>query len=162
LSPANAGGVRAKMILSDRAQFNLAMRLRRDGLPLGEIFSFISGLYFRGKLAYARAFGASENGDPRSFVITAGGGLIPPDTPMTIAQLREISEVPIAVNEPRYRAPLERDARRLLRRLGSNCQVVLLGSVATPKYVEPLLEIFGDRLMFPAEFAGRGDMSVAP
>jgi hypothetical protein len=36
---------------------------------------------------------------------------------------------------------------------------VLLGSVATPKYVEPLLAIFGDKLVFPSEFAGRGDMS---
>ena len=159
LSPANAGGVRAKMILSDRAQFDLAVRLRREGLPLGEIFSFISGLYFRGKLAYVRAFAASDNGDPRAFVITAGGGLIPPETPFTIDQLREISAVPIAANEARYREPLERDARELLKRHGNACEVVLLGSVATPKYVEPLLQIFGERLMFPAEFAGRGDMS---
>jgi hypothetical protein len=54
---------------------------------------------------------------------------------------------------------LERDARRLCKLLGKNCEVVLLGSVATPKYVEPLLAIFGDKLIFPAEFAGRGDMS---
>jgi predicted kinase len=43
--------------------------------------------------------------------------------------------------------------------MGADCEVVLLGSVATPKYVEPLLEIFGERLMFPQEFVGRGDMS---
>jgi hypothetical protein len=43
--------------------------------------------------------------------------------------------------------------------MSAACKVVLLGSVATPKYVEPLLGIFGERLMFPAEFAGRGDMS---
>ena len=52
------------MILSDRAQFAMAVRLRREGLPLGEIFSFISGLYFRGKLAYVRAFGKSESRIP--------------------------------------------------------------------------------------------------
>lgn len=159
LSPANASGLRARMILSDRAQFALASRLRREGLPLGEIFSFISGLYFRGKLAYAQAFAPAENGEPRAFVITAGGGLIPPETLFTVERLREISSVPIDAKEARYRVPLERDARELQRRVGVECEVVLLGSVATPKYVEPLLGIFGERLMFPAEFAGRGDMS---
>jgi hypothetical protein len=159
LSPANAGGVRARMILSDRARFDLAMRLRGEGVPLGEIFSFISGLYFRGKLAYARAFAGSGSGEPRAFVITAGGGLIPPETAITIDQLKTISAVPIAANEARYRVPLERDARKLLSRIGPAGEVVLLGSVATPKYVDPLLAIFGERLMFPAEFAGRGDMS---
>jgi len=159
LSPANAGGVRARMLLGGRAQFDLAVRLRREGLPLGEIFSFISGLYFRGKLAYARAFAGSEPGDPRAFVITAGGGLMPPETTITIDQLQQISAIPIEASEPRYRLPLERDARKVLARIGTTCDVVLLGSVATPKYVEPLLEIFGERLLFPAEFAGRGDMS---
>lgn len=147
------------MILSDRAGFALAARLREEGLPLGEIFSFISVLYFRGKLAYAQAFAQTGNGIPGSFVITAGGGLVPPETLFTIAQLREISALPIAAGEARYRDPLERDARKLLKGISAACEVVLLGSVATPKYIEPLLGIFGDRLMFPAEFAGRGDMS---
>jgi hypothetical protein len=159
LSPANANGVRARMILSDRAKFNLAVRLRNGGLPLGELFSFISGLYFRGKLAYAQAFGNSDSRSPNAFVITAGGGLIPPETLITIEGLRKIACVPIEPGEARYRLPLERDARKLLRRISAACEVVLLGSVATPKYVEPLLGIFGERLMFPAEFAGRGDMS---
>jgi hypothetical protein len=159
LSPANASGARAQMILNDRAQFHLAARLREEGLPLGEIFSFISGLYFRGKLAYVCAFATDHNGHPGSFVITAGGGLISPETRLTIEQLRGISGVAIAASEARYREPLERDARKLLKRIGPDCEVVLLGSVATPKYVEPLLAIFGERLMFPAEFAGRGDMS---
>ena len=159
LSPANAAGLRARMILSESAEFALAARLRQEGLPLGEVFSFISGLYFRGKLAYARAFAPAANGVSGSFVITAAGGLVPPDTVVNVERLREISSVPIEAKEPRYRKPLERDARRLLRRVGSECEVVLLGSVATPKYVEPLLEVFGERLMFPAEFAGRGDMS---
>jgi hypothetical protein len=147
------------MLLGGRAQFDLAVRLRREGLPVGEIFSFISGLYFRGKLAYARVFAGSEPGDPRAFVITAGGGLMPPETTITIDQLQQISAIPIEASEPRYRLPLERDARKVLARIGTTCDVVLLGSVATPKYVEPLLEIFGERLLFPAEFAGRGDMS---
>jgi hypothetical protein len=159
LSPANANGLRARMILSDRAKFDLAVRLRNEGLPLGELFSFISGLYFRGKLAYAQAFGTSDSLSPHAFVITAGAGLIPPETRVTIERLREIASVPIDSAEARYRVPLERDARKLLSRMSTSCEVVLLGSVATPKYVEPLLGVFGERLMFPAEFAGRGDMS---
>ena len=41
----------------------------------------------------------------------------------------------------------------------AGCDFVLLGSVATEKYVEPLLKVFGDRLLFPSDFVGRGDMS---
>jgi hypothetical protein len=159
LSPANANGIRAKMIVSDDAQSKLAVRLRSEGMPLGEVFSFISGLYFRGKLAYASAFAKARAGLPGVFVITAGGGLIPPDTVIDVAQLRAISSVPIEAADARYRVPLERDARILLDLVGSKADIVLLGSVATPKYVDPLLGIFGERLLFPAEFAGRGDMS---
>lgn len=36
---------------------------------------------------------------------------------------------------------------------------MLLGSIATDKYCGVLLEVFGPRLRFPAEFVGRGDMS---
>jgi hypothetical protein len=36
---------------------------------------------------------------------------------------------------------------------------VLLGSVATEKYVTPLTQVLGDRLYFPLAFVGRGDMS---
>jgi len=159
LSPANAGGKRAQLLLRQAAQFDLALRLREHGLPLGEAFSFISGLCFRGKLAYAGAFAAPPDGAPGVLVITACGGLVPPATLLSHSELCAISAGPVAATEPRYRVPLERDANHLLRQVGSDCQVVLLGSVATPKYVEPLLAIFGDRLVFPSEFAGRGDMS---
>jgi len=159
LSPANASGVRARMIVSRRAKFLLAQRLREDGLPLGEIFTFVSGLYFRGKLAYARAFADGPPGIPGAFVITACRGLIPPETSFTLRDLREISSVPIEPSDARYRIPLDRDATALSRNMGPGCEVVLLGSIATSKYVEPLLGIFGERLVFPAEFAGRGDMS---
>ena len=37
--------------------------------------------------------------------------------------------------------------------------MVLLGSIATGKYVDPLLAVLGERLLFPADFVGRGDMS---
>jgi len=159
LSPANAAGKRAQLLLRKGAMFGLARRLQSGGLPLGEAFSFISGLYFRGKLAYANAFAAPPDGAPGVLVITACGGLMSPDALITQSGLCEISAAPVDASEPRYRIPLERDARRVQKQLGKNCEVVLLGSVATPKYVEPLLAIFGDKLVFPSEFAGRGDMS---
>ena len=159
LSPANTAGIRAKQMVSERASFELAVRLRREGLPLGEVFSFISGLYFRGKLAYARTFAHPPTGMPGSFVITACRGLMPPETPVTIRQLRDISAVPIDAGEKRYRQPLERDARLISEVVGSKCEIVLLGSIATPKYVDPLVSVFGERLLFPSEFVGRGDMS---
>ena len=64
-------------------------------------------------------------------------------------------------DEPRYREPIERDLRRSFapRTATSNCRFVLLGSIATKKYVDVLLPILGERLLFPAEFVGRGDMS---
>jgi hypothetical protein len=43
--------------------------------------------------------------------------------------------------------------------LSTECEVVLLGSIATGKYVDVLLENFQQRLRFPADFVGRGDMS---
>jgi hypothetical protein len=159
LSPANAGGVRAKMIMSENARFVLARRLHNDGLPLGELFSFISGLYFRGKLAYARAFASPPVGMPGILVITAGRGLVSPDALMTPDEMVEIADVPVDAGDPRYREPLERDAQELLRRAGKRCEIVLLGSIATAKYVEPLLGIFDERLLFPSAFVGRGDMS---
>jgi len=159
LSPANAAGVRGRLILNESARFDLALRLQRDGLPLGELFSFISGLYFRGKLANARAFAQVPPGMPGALVITAGRGLVPPDKVVSIAELKEMLTVPIEPSDPRYRGPLEREARILAGRTGRRCEIVLLGSIASPKYVEPLLPILGERLLFPAEFVGRGDMS---
>jgi hypothetical protein len=62
-------------------------------------------------------------------------------------------------NDPRYRAPLERDARRLAKKIPTGSEIILLGSIATGKYVDVLLASLGDRLRFPADFIGRGDMS---
>jgi hypothetical protein len=159
LSPANAGGKRAQMVLNERAQFQLANELRTAGAELGEVFQFISGLYFRGKLAYSRAFASPPPGAPASVIITSGVGLMPPETRVTIDQLRAVAGIPIDAADQRYRAPLERDARRLNEAAGPDCDFVLLGSVATEKYVEPLSDIFGERLLFPSDFVGRGDMS---
>ncbi len=161
LSPAYAGGLRAQMIMSERAQFELARRLRSVDRPtLGEVFSFLSGLYFRGKLAYAKAF-APQMTDGRSgvLVITPNRGLLDVDSPIGLAYLCAFAEVDIDEDDPRYRKPLERDVRKLAKQLPVESKIVLLGSIATGKYVDVLLKNFSDRLLFPADFVGRGDMS---
>ncbi len=159
LSPAYAGGERARMMMNERAQFDLARRLRSDDLPtLGEVFAFLSGLYFRGKLAYAKAFAEPAAGGADVLVITPNRGLVRADQPVGIADLKAFAEVDINEDDPRYRKPLERDVRNLTKRLPS-AEFVLLGSIATGKYIEVLLENFGERLLFPADFVGRGDMS---
>jgi hypothetical protein len=159
LSPAYAGGQRARMIMSERAQFDLAQRLRGDGATIAEVFTFLSGLYFRGKIAYARAFGCSAPGICSSIVITPTRGLIDAESRLTVGDLREFASVDIDAEDPRYRKPLQRDARRLAKILPAGVEVVLLGSVATGKYVDILLSAFGERLRFPTDFVGRGDMS---
>lgn len=158
LSPANLSGKRGKSMWGGNSRCELAMTLRDGGAPLGEVFSFISGLYFRGKLAYARAFARPPRNAAGVLVITASRGLMAPDTIVGTEELQAMAASSIDEGEASYREPLERDARRLAAKL-RGCEVVLLGSVATQKYVEPLLGVFGAKLMFPAEFAGRGDMS---
>ena len=147
------------MIMSERAGFELAQRVRTDGATIAEVFTFLSGLYFRGKIAYARAFGCSAAGICSSLVITPTRGLIDADTHITLDDLREFAEVDIDGDDPRYRKPLERDVQRLARQLPSDGEVILLGSVATGKYVDVLVTHLGERVRFPADFVGRGDMS---
>ena len=160
LSPAYAGGERARMILRQQAQFPLARKLRgKTGAPLADVFTFLSGLYFRGKIAYANAFARAPRGTSGVFVITPTRGLIDAQTRIRLDDLREFAEVDIHENDPRYRLPIDRDARHLAKKLSARSEVVLLGSIATGKYVDVLLANFGQRLRFPAEFVGRGDMS---
>jgi hypothetical protein len=159
LSPADCGGQRAQLMLNPESRFDLARRLRQPpGVPLGEAFSFISGLYFRGKLAYARAFAARTRSDS-IYVITAGEGLQPVDVLITLEHLQRYAAVPIAAGESRYRAPLERDSRALAARVGEDAAVVLLGSIASGKYLEVLVDVFGRRLHLPRQLIGMGDMS---
>jgi hypothetical protein len=158
LSPANVGGVRGAHLLGPNGKSELALRLRREGAPIGEIFSFISELYFRGKLTYAQTFADPPPEIPGAFVITTSG-LALPQTVVTLSHLQQLASVPIDAADSRYRLPLERDCRALSESAGADTDFVLLGSVATGKYVEPMSAIFGHRLLFPEDFAGRGDMS---
>jgi hypothetical protein len=160
LSPANSGGIRAGYLIRPQATFELARRLQSAaGAPLGEVFRFASGLYFRGKLAYARAFARPPRGVHGALVIAPGYGLVSVDEPVRVDDLLAFAKVPIDEDDPRYREPLLRDAAKLARKLRKADEVVLLGSVASAKYTSILLEVFGDRLMFPPAFVGRGDMS---
>lgn len=144
---------------NDRAAFPVARKVRTAaGAPLGEVFSFLSGLYFRGKLSYATTFARPPRGERGVHIITATDGLCGPGTMTTLADLRRFGEVDIDAKESRYRIPLETSARSVAKKIGVRCDVVLLGSVATDKYVAVLQPIFGDRLLFPTEFVGHGDM----
>ena len=148
------------MILRDQAQFPLARQLRgKTGAPVADVFTFLSGLYFRGKIAYAKAFALPARGTSGVLVITPTRGLIDARTRIHLDDLREFAEVDIHEDDPRYRKPIERDARHLATKLPAQSEVVLLGSIATGKYVEVLLANFGQQLRFPADFVGRGDMS---
>ena len=159
LSPARLGGPRYTMLTRDRAGFDVAVKLRQGTATIGEVYSFISGLYFRGKMAYAEAFGAAPTGIPPSLVIVPGVGLVPPETHVDIEQLRTISNIPVDEANQRYRDALLEGARLIDQYAGPSCLYVLLGSIASGKYTGPLLEVFNDRLVFPIDFVGRGDMS---
>jgi hypothetical protein len=163
LSPAHCGGERAKLLFRPQARFELAMKLRTpQGAMIGEVFAFLSGLYFRGKLAYALHFADPPAGvGTGQLVITTNRGLLPAHTYVTLKDLQKMGAVDIDADERRYRAPLTRSVRALSDAIGddADCDVVLLGSVATGKYVDVLHKHLGPRLKFPSEFVGRGDMS---
>jgi len=151
LSPANCRGTRAKQVLSPKAAFDVAVRLRGEGVPIGDLFAHMSGLYFRGKLTYARRFGCP-------YVITPDRGLLPAETVLTASELERFASLEISLENPGYRKPLEASVRALVEVHGT-ASFVLLGSVASQKYVEVLGTILGARLTFPSAFVGRGDMS---
>ena len=156
LSPANVSGLRAKQLMSPRAQFEAAVMYRSpEGVPIGLAFAFMSALYFRGKITYALHFGGVEN----TFVIAPGFGLVRADWRITEERMKTLRKTEVDVRIRNYRKPLEREAKALADRIDHDTRVVLLGSVASGKYVDVLWPIFGERLVFPAMFAGLGDMS---
>lgn len=152
LSPANCGGTRAQMVMREQARFPLAVQLQQKGAPLGDVFAFLSGLYFRGKITYARAFG-------EALIITTNRGLVSPDEVITVDDLRAMATGDIDSTQAEYRAPLLRDLERVTRAGRYHKDVVLLGSIATGKYVDVLTQVLEKRLLFPTDFVGRGDMS---
>ena len=160
LSPANCAGKRGQLLLRPEADFELARALRNGGAPLGEVYAFMSSLYFRGKLAYAARFARPLAGAGSStWVITPGRGLCPTSHVVTLNELQSVATIDVDARNALYTAPLRRDAADIARLAPAECRFVLLGSIATSKYVEPLLDVFGPRLMFPCAFVGRGDMS---
>jgi hypothetical protein len=160
LSPAKMSGRRGAMLTREGADSELARELGTpEGAPISAVFAFVSGLYFRGKVAYAREFGRAPSGTPSAHVITAGGGLYQLDQRVTLARLNGWTRVAIHQDNPHFTAPLTRHAAGLLDAHDPTTRFVLLGSVATQKYVQPLLDVFGERLLFPSDFEGRGDMS---
>ncbi len=159
LSPARCDGERAMLLTRRGARFPLAREAQsREGAPIGEVFRFTSGLYFRGKLAYAEAFADPPEGLAGALVITPDRGLVSPDTRVTADDLRAMAAVPVDLRDRRYREALERDLSALAAKVDGACSVVLLGSVATRKYVVPLVRTLGERACYPSELRGRGDM----
>jgi hypothetical protein len=147
------------MLMREQADFDLARRVRAGTATIGEVYSFISGLYFRGKMAYAEAFRAAPPDVPGALVMVPGAGLVPPETMVNVAQLLATTEIAVDEANPVFREPLVSAAKLVDEHVRGACSYVLLGSVASGKYTSPLLEIFGERLLFPADFVGRGDMS---
>jgi hypothetical protein len=160
ISPANCNGERARWILKRDARSDLAQRLRGpEGVPIGEVFTFLSALYFRGKLTYARAFARPAANGKGIFVITPTAGLLSPETAVRLPRLRGFSRVPINLKSRLYRHTLRRAVKNLALEIGPDCEVVLLGSIATGKYLDILSRGLGERLRVPGDFIGLGDMS---
>jgi hypothetical protein len=160
LSPANCRGRRAQQVMSETSESAVAIGLRsQSGVPIGELFAQLSALYFRGKLVYAQRFGRKPAGaEAAAFVITPDRGLVAADSRVGLDTLRAFGAAEISLDNPAYRRPLEETAAALAS-MPDPAEFVLLGSVASEKYVEVLGRAFGPRLKFPVEFVGRGDMS---
>jgi hypothetical protein len=164
LSPALLTGVRAQQLLSPSAKSSAAQSLQSpQGLSIGHAFTFMSCLYFRGKLTYARHFAMSQEGsaDDAIYIIAPGFGLVPPHWTITGDRFRQLQRTPVDPRRRAYRKPLEDAAEALaarLGRMGGDACVILLGSIATGKYIDLLWPVFQERLLYPRCFTGTGDM----
>ena len=159
LSPAHCNGLRARWLLRKNSSLALAQRLQTEGVPLSEVFSFLSALYFRGKLAYAQTFARPPVNCGGIFIITPTSGLVRHDTLIQISKLRAFGRGAVDLKNRRYSSTLRSSAKQLAAEIGSECEVVLLGSIASTKYLGLLTPILGAQLRVPAEFIGLGDMS---
>jgi hypothetical protein len=159
LSPATAHGSRARTLLAPDARTPAALRLRSDeGMPLGALFRYLSGLYFNGKLAYATAFARPPAGlaGGGTYIITMTDGLLPPETPVRADDLRRYAAA--ETGSETGRAALERDAHALAAAAGRACDAIFLGSLASGKYTDALLPAFGERLLYPRALLGLGQL----
>ena len=162
LSPASLNGVRAGQLTSQKAQFALAKMYRSpEGVCIEDAFAFMSALYFRGKIAYAKKFALPPATLPGSgvFIIAPGYGLVPSGWILDADRMKKLRRTDVDLRIPSYRRPLQKAAAELGAHLHDGDTVVLLGSIATGKYVDILWPIFGERLLFPKVFVGIGDMS---
>jgi hypothetical protein len=157
LSPANFSGVRAKQLTAPGAKFPAAVAFRSEsGVAIEDAFSFMSALYFRGKAAYVRRFAPT----PAAIqVIAPGFGLVPFGWTIDATRFTKLEKTPVDPASRSYRTPLEQHALSLAESVAPDGKVVLLGSVATGKYIDVLWPVFRERLVFPRCFAGLGDMS---
>ena len=81
LSPARLDGKRAHLLFQPVTMFPVARALRSTaGAPIGEIFTFLSGLYFREKLAYAEAFARPPQGLNSGVFVITWSAPVSPDT----------------------------------------------------------------------------------
>ena len=165
MSPAFSGGKRGQMVMRDAASFPLAQQLRTpEGAPLGDVFSFLSGLYFRGKLGYARAFARPPAGVARRrCVITPSDGLV-------LAGRRRVTlDAPARASraarhrrstDARYRRPLVRDARGSGRGAGPGVRGRAAGQRGHRQVRgRAARQSSASGSCFPTDFVGRGDMS---
>jgi hypothetical protein len=161
LSPARLDGERARLLFRPASMFPLARALHSaEGATIGEVFSFLSGLYFRGKLAYAETFARPPKKLKGGvFIITTNRGLLTPSTRVSLNDLASLAGTDIGGSAEEFRIPLERDTKPVASSLGQRGEAVLLGSIASAKYIDVLLSVFDQQLLFPKEFVGRGDMS---
>jgi hypothetical protein len=157
ISPATAHGPRALSLRRPESNSPFARRLREEGVPLGDVFSFLSGLYFRGKLEYARTFARSHGDEPGVRIITMTDGLVSPDALISRDDLERYATC--ADGASAAVALLEQTAIELSDRLGADADVVLLGSVSTGKYTDLLGPIFGARLLFPRDVLHIGQLA---
>ena len=156
LSPARCGSERARQLIASKRS-ELGARLHGHDAQLGEVFAWLSALYFRGKLTYAQRFAGTAGGVPGVLIMAPGLGLRAPETKLSTAMLMAMGQV--EVESARFVEPLVRDARLIAEAAAPAAPIVLLGSIATGKYLDSLLDVFGERLVFPETFVGRGDMS---
>jgi hypothetical protein len=155
LSPARSGGPRATQLANSSGE--LGGQLRAGTAELGDVFAWLSALYFRGKLAYARAFADPSPGAASVLVMAPVLGLRSPETAIATNHLRAMGE--LEVESEAYVVQLRKDALAINTEIQVDTQIVLLGSIASGKYVDTLIDVFGARLVFPEAFVGRGDMS---